>query len=52
MTPLRLLGLLFDDILVDIIVGSTKLYSHRQKSDISFEITNEKNSLILEHATV
>ena len=49
-TPLRLLGLSFDDILVDIIVGSTKLYSHRQKYGISFEITNEKNSLILEHA--
>ena len=26
-TPLRLLGLFFDDILVDMIAGSTKLYS-------------------------
>ena len=28
-TPLRLLELFFDDVLVDTIVGYTKLYSHR-----------------------
>ena len=28
-TPLRLLELFFDDVLVDMIVGYTKLYSHR-----------------------
>ena len=27
--PLRLLELFFDDVLVDMIVGYTKLYSHR-----------------------
>ena len=41
-TPLRLLELLFDDVLVDMIFGFTKLYSHREKVGISFEITNEK----------
>ena len=41
-TPLRLLELFFDDVLVDMIVGYTKLYSHREKTDIRFEITNEK----------
>ena len=41
--PLRLLELFFDDVLVDMILGFTKLYSHREKTDISFEITNEKN---------
>ena len=50
LTPLRLLKLFFDDVLVDMIFGYTKLYSHRQKADVSFEITNEKNSLILKHA--
>ena len=40
--PLRLLELIFDDVLVDMIVGYTKLYSHREKADISFKITNEK----------
>ena len=49
-TPLRLLELFFDDVLVDMIVGYAKLYSHREKADISFEITKEKNSLILKHA--
>ena len=39
--PLRLLELFFDDVLVDMIVGYTKLYSHREKVDISFEITNK-----------
>ena len=40
-TPLRLLELFFDNVLVVMIVGYTKLYSHRQKADIiSLEITN------------
>ena len=42
-TPLRLLEFFFDDVLVYMIVGYTKLYSHREKADISFEITNEKS---------
>ena len=47
-TPLRLLELFFDDVLADMIVGYTKLFSHRQKADISsFEITNEKIRLFL-----
>ena len=41
-TSLRLLKLFFDDILVDMIVGSSKLNSHRERAEISFEITNEK----------
>ena len=45
--PLRLLELVFDDVLVDMILGFTKLYSHTEKADISFESTNEKNRLIL-----
>ena len=40
-TPLRLFELLFDDALVDTIVGYIKLYDHREKADTSFEITNE-----------
>ena len=40
MIPLRLLELFFDDILVDTIVGYTKLRSQIEKVDISFEITN------------
>ena len=47
MTPLRLFELFFDDVLVDMIVGYTKLHSHREKADISFEITNEKIHLLL-----
>ena len=46
-TPLRLLKLFFDHVLVDMIFGHTKLYSHRQKAGISFEITNEKIRLFL-----
>ena len=46
-TPLKLLELFFDDILVDMIVNYTKLYSHREKVDIMFEITNEKSCLFL-----
>ena len=34
-TPLRLLELFFDDVLVDMIVGYTKLYSHREKAGIT-----------------
>ena len=41
-TPLKLLELFFDDVLVDMIFGYTKLYSHREKAGISFGITNEK----------
>ena len=39
--------LFFDDALVDMIVGYTKFYSHREKADISFKITNEKIRLFL-----
>ena len=39
-TLLRLLELFFDGVSVDMIVGYTKLYSHREKAEISFEITN------------
>ena len=31
-TPLRLLELFFDDLLADLIVGCTKLYSHRKQT--------------------
>ena len=50
-TPLRLLELFFDDLLVDMTIGYTKLYSYREKAGVSFEISNEKKSLILKHAT-
>ena len=46
-TPLILCELFFGYILVDMIVGYTKLYSHRKKSDISCETTNEKIRLFL-----
>ena len=46
-TPLRLLDLFFDDVLVDKIFGYTKLYSHREKIDISFEIPNGKIRLFI-----
>ena len=39
-TPLRLFKSFFDDTLVDTTVGYTKLYSHREKVDTNFEITN------------
>ena len=45
--PLRLLELFFDDALVDMIVGYTNLQNHREKEDISFEITNKKICLFL-----
>ena len=41
-TPLTLAELFFDDILVDMIDGYTKLYSQREKAGTSFEIPNEK----------
>ena len=40
-TPLRLFELFFDDALVDMVVGYTKLHVHKEKVDTSFEITNE-----------
>ena len=45
--PLRFLELLFNDVLVDMVVGYIKLYSHREKAGISFEIINEKIHLFL-----
>ena len=47
LTLLRLLKLFFDDVLADMIFVCTKLYSHREKAGISFEITNQKNRLFL-----
>ena len=41
-TPVRLLKLFFDDVLVDMIFGYTKLCSHREKANISFEFNNKK----------
>ena len=46
-TPFRLLKVFFDDVSVDMIFGHTKLHSHREKVNISFEITNEKIRLFL-----
>ena len=47
-TLLRLLELFFDDeVLVYMIFHYTKLYSHKQKPDIIFEVTDEKNWLFL-----
>ena len=46
-TFLRLLKLFFGNILVDMIVGHTKLYSHRGKAGINFEMTYEKIRLFL-----
>ena len=42
MTFLRLLKLFFVDVLVDHIFAYTKLYSHREKAHISFEIPYKK----------
>ena len=39
---------LFDDPLVNMIVYYTKLCGHREKVDISFEITNETFRLYLD----
>ena len=46
-TPLRHFESFFDDTLVDMIVGHIQLYSHRDKEDTSFEITNEIFRLFL-----
>ena len=35
---IRLFKLFFDDALVDMIVGNTKSYGHREKGDTTFEI--------------
>ena len=40
-TPIRLFELFFDDALIGMIVGYTKLYGQREKADTSFEITNK-----------
>ena len=47
MTPLRHLELSFDDVLVDMIFGYTKLHSYREKAGISFEVTYERICLFL-----
>ena len=47
MTPLRLLELFFDHVLVDMTFDYTMLYSYREKTHISFEIINEKICLFL-----
>ena len=47
MTPLRLLELLFDDVLVDVIVGYIMLYSHREKTVIGFETNDKKIPLFV-----
>ena len=39
--------LFFDDVLVNMIVGYTRLYSHRGKAGIGFDSTNEKTRLFL-----
>ena len=49
-TPFTFLKLFFDYVLVDMIVGFPKQYSHREKADINFEITNE-TFRYLKHAT-
>ena len=42
MTPLILLKFFSEDVLGDMIVGYTKLYNHRGKPILMFEVTNEK----------
>ena len=42
LTHLRFLKLFFDDALVDMIDGYTKLYSRREKEGISFELVMKK----------
>ena len=44
---LRLPELFFDDVLVGMTAGYTTSYSHRERADISFEITNEKIRLFV-----
>ena len=41
-THLRLLEVFFEDVLVDIIFGYTKMQCHRETAGTSFEIVNEK----------
>ena len=41
-TSLILLKLFFDDVLVDMIVGYTKLYSHREKANVSLTFLIKK----------
>ena len=36
-TPLRLFESIFVDVLVNMIIGYTKLYGHREKADTRFE---------------
>ena len=47
MTPLRLLKLFFEDVLVNLTFRYIKLYSYREKADIIFKISNEKIFLFL-----
>ena len=47
MTPLRLLKLFFEDVLVNLTLCYINLYSDREKADISFEISNKKIFLFL-----
>ena len=49
-TSLRLLILSFNDVLVDIIFGYTKLYSLEKKQALVLKLL-AKNSLIFQHAT-
>ena len=51
-TLLKLYESFFDDAVVDIYFGYTKLYSHREKADTSFEITNEAFCLSVSFKTV
>ena len=44
---LTILELFFDDVLVNMIAGNTKLYSHIEEAYISFEYTNKKILLFL-----
>ena len=44
---LTILELFFDDVLVNMIAGNTKLYSHKEEAYISFEYTNKKILLFL-----
>ena len=46
-TPIRLLDTFFHNVLVDMIVGYTKLYSNREKTGISFGIAHKKLRFLL-----
>ena len=41
-TPPRFLELFIDDILINMIVTNIKLYSHREKADISLKLLMKK----------